>query len=199
MAVRCGRRARAATRSVATPRTANCGDQRERNLDEEDGLPAEERGEDAPGGRAERGAEDTGADPEASPPVFVRPGDEQRERGGHDERRADPLDAACREEDLEPRRDPAGERRRGEDRGSDEERASSIPPRHVRSRQRDERQDEVERRQHPGDGGHAHVEVAEDLGESQGDDRGVREREPDGETEQTGTQPQDAQRVTDLR
>jgi hypothetical protein len=46
---------------------------------------------------------------------------------------------------------------------------------------------EVERRQHPRDRGHAHVELPEELGESERHDRGVSEHEPDRKTEQRGT------------
>ena len=90
--------------------------ERERHLREEDRLPAEELREDAAGGRAERGAEHARGDPDAQRALVARSRlREEIERGGDDERGADRLDAARADEHVERRREPAGERRRGED------------------------------------------------------------------------------------
>ena len=48
----------------------------------------------------------------------------------------------------------------------------------------DDREHEVERGEHPGHGRDPEVELGQDLRQRERDDRGIREREPDRETEQ---------------
>ena len=110
---------------------------------------------------------------------------EEVERRRDDERRADRLHAARADEHLEGRRETAGERRSGEHDAPGHERLARAPPRDVRGGHGEQREDEVERREHPGDRRDRDVELAEDLRERERDDRGVREREPDGNPEQS--------------
>ena len=79
---------------------------------------------------------------------------------------------------------PAGQRRSREDECAGEERSAWPAPREQRSGHGDEREHEVEGRENPGDRRDPDVEASENLGQRERDDRGVREREPDGKTEQ---------------
>ena len=106
------------------------------------------------------------------------------ESGDDDERCPDRLDAARGDEQLERRRKPAGQRRGREDHGAGEERSAWPTPGHQRGGHGDEREHEVEGRENPGNRRDPHVEASENLGQRERDDRGVRQREPDGETEQ---------------
>ena len=109
---------------------------------------------------------------------------EQVERGRHDQRRPDRLDAARADEHLERWREPAHERRAREDDDPNHESVPRASPGDVRSGNRDDGEHEVERREHPRHRRDRNVEVAEDLRERERDDRGVGEGEPDPEPEQ---------------
>ena len=111
---------------------------------------------------------------------------EEIESGDDDERCPDRLDAARGNEHLERPCKPAGKRRGREDESAGEERWAWPAPGYKSGRYGDEREHEVERGENPGNRRDPHVETPEDLGKRKRDDRGVREREPDGETEQPG-------------
>ena len=88
-----------------------------------------------PAAGPERRAEHTGRHPDAKRArVAALDLREQIERRGDDERGADRLDAAGADEQLERRREPAGERGAGEDDDPDGERVARPPPRDVRRR-----------------------------------------------------------------
>ena len=159
--------------------------QRERHLREEDRLPAEQLREDSSGGRPERGAEHARGNPGAErrlvAPLRLR---EEIECRRDEQRRAERLDAPGAHEHLERGREPARQRRHGEDDDTHDERLARSPPRDVRSRHGDDREHEVERGEHPRDGRDRDVELPEDLGERERDDGRIGEREPDAESEQ---------------
>ena len=159
----------------------------ERHLHEEDRPPAEQLGQDAARARPERRAEDARCHPDARRArTATRRLGKEIERGDDDERRSDRLDAARGDEQLERPREPAGKRRRREDDRAGDERSPWPAPGQQRGGHRDEREHEVEGREHPGNRRDPDVEAPENLGKRERDDRRVREREPDGETQQPG-------------
>ena len=124
---------------------------RERHLHEEDRSPAEQLGQDAAGARPERGAENARGHPDArrASDAARRLGKEI-ESGDDEERCPDSLDTARGDEQLERRRKPAGERRRGEDHRTGEERSPWPAAGNQRGRHGDEREHEVEGGENPG-------------------------------------------------
>ena len=152
---------------------------------EEDRLPSEKLREDAADRGAEGRPEHAGGDPDAQRTLLALELREEVERRRDHQGRPDRLHAARADEHLERRCEPAHERRRREHDAPDHERLAGPSPSDVRGRHGEHRKYEVERGEHPGDRRDRHVELAEDLGEREGDDRGVGERETHGHTEQS--------------
>ena len=176
---------RRAPADALTPRSREQQHERERHLREEDRLPAEELREDPAGGRPERRAEHAGGDPDAER-ALVAALDLREEV----ERRVtiSAAPTACTQRaptsTSNDGASPHASDAPANTSDADDERLPRPPPRDVRGRHRDEREHEVERREHPRDRGDRDVELAEDLRERERDDRGVGEREPDAEPEQ---------------
>ncbi len=114
-------------------------------------------------------------------PVALR---EEVERGRDEQRGADRLDAAGADEDVEGRREAAGERRSAEHEDAGGVGLARTSARDVCGRNGDHGEHEIERREHPRDRRDRHIELPEDLGERERDDRRVRERESDTDCEQ---------------
>ena len=79
---------------------------------------------------------------------------------------------------------PQSERGCREDQGSRDEDCARCSSGDEGSRQRNQSEREVERRQHPGNGGDVDVELPKHVGKRERDDRRIGEREPDRETDQ---------------
>ena len=111
--------------SVTTRGVGEQAEQRERHVDEEDPLPAGRVDEHAAGDDAQRPADGGERAPDAERDVALAAGGErdgqQRERGGGQERGADALDGADRDEHAGRGREPARERGGREQAESDEE------------------------------------------------------------------------------
>ena len=133
----------------------------------------------------ERRAEDAGGDPDARrASAAARRLGQKVKSGDDDERRTDGLNAARGDEHLERGCQPACQRRSGKEHCARKECSAWQAPSQQRSRHGDEREHEVEGREHPGNRRDPDVEAPENLGERKRDDGGVRQREPDGKTEQ---------------
>jgi hypothetical protein len=161
-------------------RAARHGDEGQRGrreLGDEDRPPVERLGEQAPGRGAERGAQRSRERPDADRPgpVSEEVG-EQRQGGAQEQGGADPLPDAHGQEDREARGDGARARRDEEDREAQAGQARRIVAAHAReeSEGRDGHR-EVERRDDPGHALDGRVELAQELGQREDDDRRVGE------------------------
>ena len=153
----------------------------ERHLHEEDRPPAEQLGQDAARPRPERRPENARCHPDARRVrTAARRLGKQVERGDDDERRSDRLDTARGDEQLERPCEPAGKRRRREDHRTGDEGLTWPAPGQQRSGHGDKCEHQVEGREHPGNRRDPDVELSQNLGQRERDDRRVREREPDG-------------------
>ena len=183
-ALRCGRPGETRERALDGPaerKERRKWRESERYLHEEDRPPAEQLGQDAARARPERRAEDARRYPDACRArTAPRRLGQEIERGDDDERCSDRLDAARCDEHLERPCEPAGQGRGREDQRAGDECPAWAAPGQQRGRNRDKREHEVEGREHPGNGRDPDVEASEDLRQRERDDRGVREREPDG-------------------
>jgi len=160
-------------------------DERERRLQHEDRLPAEELRENSSERRPHRRADDPGERPDPSRRgVRARGLGEQIECGDDDRGARDTLDSAQRHEHAERRRERTRQRgNREEDRRHTED-PDRPPPRHGSRRNRSERQRQVERDQRPGERPNLDVELHEDLRQRERDHGRVGQDEPDRESEQ---------------
>src|SRR5581483_6107570 len=101
----------------------------DRDVDHEDRAPAESLGQKAAEQRPRGGADRAHRTPEPERPVarraLVERGGDDRQRGRRDQRPADPLGGAAREQQARRGRERAEERGAGEERGAREEDAAA--------------------------------------------------------------------------
>ena len=159
-------------------------DQRERGdggLQQEDGSPVEELGEQAPERRADHGSGDTGAGPQPATcgSRSVQRG-EHRQRGPEHERRPGALQAPGEHEPGRLVRDACAERCECECREARDDEQPRIRPTSEGSQQEPaDAHDERVGGDDPRDADDRGVELAVDLGECEHDDRRIGERERD--------------------
>ena len=159
----------------------------DRNLDEEDRLPGDEFGQEAPDPRTECRADRPSANPECDSLSLGPPGrDQQLERGGNRQCATDRLHDPSGEEGAESRSEPAGEaapREYGEPDCRCPARAE--PTGGDRPGNGYQGEGEVEADQDPGDPFDRGLELPEDLRQGEYDYRRVREDQ--GDTDQEGS------------
>ena len=154
--------------------------QDDRQLNEEDRLPAQELGEQAAGGGADREADDSRRSPHGRRvAVGAARAREQLDRGGDHRRAAERLHAARCDQNADRGRHGADERCAREQHETRRPDPWSHAPREPRGGQDRERQHQVERRQDPRDAEHGRIELPQDVGQRQRHDRRVGEHEPD--------------------
>ena len=150
-------------------------------LQQEDGSPVEQLGEQAPECRADHGSGDTGAGPQPATcgSRSVQRG-EHRQRGPEHERRSGALQAPGEHEPGRLVRDACAERRECECREARDDEQPRIRPASEGSQQKAaDAHDERVGGDDPRDADDRGVELAVDLGEREHDDRRVGERECD--------------------
>ena len=158
---------------------------RQRRLHGEDRAPVERLREDAAQRGPDRGSERCRRRPRARSRAAVSAqDDEQRQRRGEKERGPDPLGDPPADEHSEAVRDRAHDRGHEEDAEPRErEPGGPNPPQERQQRERADDDREVVGGDDPGDLRDGRLQLEEELGQREDDDRGVRERDRDRDDE----------------
>ena len=161
------------------------GEHRDRHLHDEDRLPGEGCGEQPADHRAGRRTHHPRRHPGRDAAPLVGRRDEQLEAAHERERPADPLQAAGADQHLHRPAERAQRRGTGEQRdprrGERRRVATLVRP---RGRHDGDREHQVERDEHPRHLGDGAVQLLQDVGQRERDDRGVGEHERDSQREQ---------------
>ena len=151
---------------------------RDRHLHHEDRLPREGLGQQPTDHRSARRADHACGHPRSDAAPLAVLGDQELEAADQGRRPAECLEATGREQYLDRRcrRTPRGGACEHRDTDGTED-PRSRPREQQGHRHRDEPQHEIERDQHPGDLGDRGVQVAQDVGQGERHDRGVRQHQ----------------------